>query len=153
MMRRRLRLREEQEPLALEDRPNGPTGVREEVSSGIAEHELALVGQELVPMDLMEKMNEDGLQFKTPVRPQEETWLAMTQREQLRLPEGDPRSFAPPPLFSPQQLSMLDEMYKRHSSPLLPRTAPSLPPMGSLAHAGMGVPEKEPRRMARDAST
>ena len=96
-MRRRLRLHEEPEALALEDVPNGSTGGNEEQRDGSGEPELALVGQELVPVDLEEK-NEEGPLFKTPLRSREETTLAMTQREQLRLPEEDPRSFAPTPI-------------------------------------------------------
>ena len=149
MMRRRLRLRSEKETLALEDQPNGSSGAREEVDNG-AEPELALVGQELIPVDQVEKADEEGLPFQTPLRQQGESSLVMAQREQFRLPEGAPLSFAPPPLFSPQQLSMLDEMYKRHSSPLLPRSLPALPLVGGHGYAGMTRTEEDPRRMARE---
>ena len=115
-----------------------------------AESELALVGQELIPVDQVEKADEEGLQFQTPLRQQGESSLVMAQREQFRLREGAPLSFAPPPLFSPQQLSMLDEMYKRHSSPLLPRSMPAPPPVGGHGYAGMTRTEEDPRRMARE---
>ena len=142
-----MRQREQQEALALEDMPrpavNGDGDERQEI-----EENMALIGQEVALREQLEKTEENDLQFKTPVRANGEGAMVLASLERLSFLEGQPLSFAPP-LFSPQQLLMMDEMYLKTSSPLLPRALPSMQAMGSQGQ-GVGRVEEESRRMSRE---
>ena len=83
---------------------------------------MALVGQELVPVKGGTVADEQ--QFMTPARGKEEG--EMNPSDVLQPPQSIPKALAPTPLFSEKQLSLMDEMYHRTSSPLLPQGMPSL---------------------------
>ena len=134
---------QEEEMLALQDTPNGV----DEEGGRDDEQSLAVIGQEMVPV---EGRVEEDVQFRTPLRPKVETDLAL-HGDLPRGPEGVPRALAPSPLFTEEQLNMFDEMYQRHSSPLLPRGLPpgmqrSLPDMERRDAEGGDLG----RRMARE---
>ena len=137
-----LQRRQEEELLALEDCPNG----REPSERQASEPGLALIGQEVA---LAGAAVEDDRQFRTPQRVGAEESAMMLHGELLRGPEGQPTVLGPEPLFSEKQLSMLDEMYLRHSSPLLPGQSHAQMtralPMYPLPGRGDG---EEPRRMS-----
>ena len=139
---------QEQEPLALENVPNGedPATPRDRQ---VSEPVLTVVGQELVAT--VGGMVADSQQFMTPGRmPDGEDRLA-NRLDLPGLPQTVPRALAPTPLFSEKQLTLMDEMYQRTSSPLLPRGMPpmvqrSLPEMPTMEAAA----EDRARRMAQE---
>ena len=100
----------EQEPLALENVPNGedPATPRDRQ---VSEPVLTVVGQELVAT--VGGIVADSQQFMTPGRmPAGEDRLA-NRLELPGLPQTVPRALAPTPLFSEKQLTLMDEMYQR----------------------------------------
>ena len=107
--------------LALEDVPNGGGEVTPRGRQS-SEPGMALVGQELVPVKRGTVADEQ--QFMTPARGKEEG--EMNPSDVLQPPQSMPKALAPTPLFSEKQLSLMDEMYHRTSSPLLPQGMPSL---------------------------
>ena len=137
------RLRDE-ELLALEDqRTEGELEGRQAAEPG-----LEIIGQEMVSV---ENAGEDDTQFRTPARQPTEGSMVARIGEIPNGPRGEPKSLAPQPLFSERQLSMLDDMYKRHSSPLLPRNPPmslsqSLPTFRPSAYGS----EEVRQRMAQE---
>ena len=128
--------------LALQDTPNGL-----EEEGPVHEQSLEIIGQEMVPLV---GTAEEEAQFKTPNRPRMESDLAVPG-DLPRGPEGEPKALAPSPLFTEEQLSLFDEMYRRHSSPLLPR---GLPPVAQRSLPDMVRREADGgdpgRRMARE---
>ena len=111
----------EEEVLALEDVPNGggDTTPRGRQTSAPT---TTVVGLELVAG--VGGAAEETQQFMTPARGIEDT--ERVSSEMAGQPQSAPRALAPTPLFSEKQLSLMDEMYHRTSSPLLPQGMPSL---------------------------